>query len=61
MRRRLRLQIRAGKTLYDEVCAEAGEAFNEPPIPRRPGDLRAVRGGEAGCLVEGLVDAWVVA
>lgn len=29
MRRRLRLQIRAGKTVYDEVCAKAGEAFNE--------------------------------
>lgn len=29
MRRSLRLQLRAGKSLYDKVCAQAGEAFKE--------------------------------
>jgi len=29
MRRSLRLQLRVGKSLYDEVCAKAGEAFKE--------------------------------
>jgi len=29
MRRRLRLQVRAGKALYNEACRKAGEAFGE--------------------------------
>lgn len=29
MRRRLRLQLRAGKALSDEACRKAGEAFRE--------------------------------
>ena len=29
MRRRLKLQIRAGKALYNEACRKAGEAFGE--------------------------------
>lgn len=29
MRRRLRLQLRAGKALYNETCRKAGEAFGE--------------------------------
>ena len=29
MRRSLRLQLRAGKVLYNEVCAKAAEAFRE--------------------------------
>jgi len=29
MRRRLRLQLRAGKVLYNEACRKAGEAFGE--------------------------------
>ncbi len=29
MRRRLRLQLRAGKALYNEACRKAGEAFGE--------------------------------
>ncbi len=29
MRHSLRLKLRAGKSLYDEVCAKAGEAFKE--------------------------------
>ena len=29
MRRRLRLQLRAGKAFYNEACRKAGEAFSE--------------------------------
>ena len=29
MRRRLRLQLRAGKGFYNEACRKAGEAFGE--------------------------------
>jgi hypothetical protein len=29
MSRRLRLQLRAGKALYNEVCRKAAEAFSE--------------------------------
>jgi hypothetical protein len=29
MRRRLRLQLRAGKAVYNEACRKAGEAFGE--------------------------------
>jgi len=29
VRRQLRLQLRAGKALYDKVCKKAGEAFAE--------------------------------
>jgi histidinol dehydrogenase len=29
MRRQLRLQLRAGKALYDEACRQAGIAFRE--------------------------------
>lgn len=29
MRRRMKLQLRAGKALYDEACRKAGIAFSE--------------------------------
>jgi hypothetical protein len=43
MRRRLRLQLRAGKVLYNEICRKAAEAFSE----RRFRDALAIYEGFA--------------
>ena len=34
MRRRLRLQLRAGKAVYNEACRKAEEALRRESIPR---------------------------